>query len=460
MCCDPLDRACGWNIYTISVEKASRTLAMSDLTKEVFDKHSSMNPKSFELYRRASSLLPDGTTRDVIFYKPYPVYAQKAKGSHIWDEDGNERIDYCFNYTALLLGHRNPVVEEAIEEQLQNGTVLGQPTQHEVELAEKIVEMVPGIEKIKFTVTGSEAIMNAIRIARTYTGRDGLLMMHGGYHGTSEPVCVKGAAAPSDGIPSAAQAQTTVIEFNNVNALRQAFERDPNGIAAVILEPIQGVAGLFEPSEGYLRSVIDIAHTYGALVIFDEIVTGFRLAPGGAQEVFGVVPDLTTLGKAVAGGLPGAAVGGKKDIMDGVFIRKDGAPRVSLSGTHNAHPLSMVAGLATLKQLGPKVYQRLHQIGESLRKGLSQVIEDRKIAACVNGRQSLWNIYFGLYGVSAFRDTQLANPKLRWAFDLAMLARGVYLAPSHFCCISGATSKEDVEVTLAAAEDAMKTIAK
>lgn len=428
------------------------------LLKEVTQEHSSMNPKSFEFYQRATSVLPDGTTRDSIFYKPYPVYAKKAVGSHIWDEDGNERIDYCNSYTALILGHQNPLVMKAIAEQLENGTAFGQPTRFEVELAEKIGEMVPSVQKVKFALSGTEAVMNAIRVARAYTGRDGIIMTEGAYHGSSESVSVKGGASPSEGIPSATTELTTVVEYNNIDAMEQAFKRNPKGVAAVILEPVQGAGGLFVPAKEYLKAVVELAHAHDALVIFDEIITGFRLARGGGQELFGVVPDLTTLGKIVGGGLPGAAIGGRKDIMDEAFARKGEKPRLSLSGTHNAYPLSMVAGLATLRQLRPELYEHLEQTGTTLARSLSRVMEDNKVVACVKSFKSLLNIYFGSAKVDRYRDVQLVDSHLRWTFDLSMLANGVYLAPVHLFCVSEATSKQDVEATLRAADASMKVL--
>ena len=431
---------------------------MNALSPEIANQHTSMNPKSDGLYQRALSVLPDGTTRDSIFYKPYPVYANRATGSHIWDEDGNERIDYCNSYTALILGHQNPDVKKAVEEQLKNGTAFGQPTRFEVELAEKIVNMVPSVKRVKFTLSGSEAVMNAIRIARAYTGRDRIIMTEGAYHGSSDPVSVRGGATPSQGIPSATSALTTVVKYNNIEDMQKAFHQDKEGIAAVILEPVQGAGGLFVPARDYLKAVLEIAHEHDALVIFDEIITGFRLSRGGGQELFDVKPDLTTLGKIVAGGFPGAAVGGRRDLMDEVYGRKNGKPRLSLSGTHNAYPLAMVAGLATLEQLTPELYDQINQTGASLKVGLSRLFEENRVVGCVKGFKSLLNAYFGLVKVDGFKDTQSADSSLRAAFDVSMLTKGIYLAPLHLFCVSSATSKDDIETTLRAADATLKWI--
>jgi len=427
----------------------------------ITEKFRELNPTSKEVYDRAVKVMPSGNTRGVIFYRPYPAYARKGKGSRIWDLDGNERIDYCFNYSVLLLGHAHPKVMAAIKEQLECGTALGAPTELEVKLAEKIVEMVPCVEKVRFTVTGTEAVMNAIRVARAYTRKDKIVMFEGAYHGTSDSVVVKGASYSSEGIPDGVAKDVIVIPFNDAQMVERTIKRFKDEIAAVIVEPVLGAGGGIPPRNNFLEVVRGVTEEHGALLIFDEIQTGFRLAPGGAQELFNVIPDIVTLGKGVTGGLPGAAIGGSEELMDEVCSFPDVSypltlrPRVPLSGTHNAHPLSMAAGLAQLNELKPPVYDHINKIGQDMRDELSKICRDLGIKAQITGIGSFFHIFFTKRPIVSYGDTKYADLRLLWYFDIDLLNRGVYLAPLHCCYVSAATSNDDVKQTLQAMEQAL-----
>lgn len=429
----------------------------------VLDRFLAKSPKSRSYFERASRVIPSGSNRTVVFYKPYPAYSQRAKGSHIWDIDGVERIDYCFNYSSLVLGHANPAVIEAVAAELENGLGRGQPTPAEVELAEKITEMVPSAEMVKFTVTGTEAVMNAIRSARAYTNKDDVVIFKGAYHGSSDAVSVNGLAFHSCGIPKDAQKHTMVVPFNDPDALEQTLRKNKR-VAAVLMEPVLAAGGMVVPDEDFTKAVREITEKMDVLLILDEIVTGFRIARGGWQERYRIKPDMTVLGKNVAGGMPGAAVCGRKEIMEDVYAFPEseslelGTPKTPLSGTYNAFPLTMVAGLATLKQLNSDVTDKIGNAAESLSKGFVKIANDLGINVRAPRVGSLFQYHFTNRDIVDIRAVKLADSEMRRRLDLLLLNEGVYLSPGHFCCTSSATTTADVQETLNSLEKALHEI--
>jgi glutamate-1-semialdehyde 2,1-aminomutase len=425
--------------------------------KSEIKKYYDLTTKSRNLYNEALKLIPGANTRGVVFYNPYPVYAVKGKGSHIWDIDGNERIDYMLNASVLLLGHSHPKVISAIVNQLENGTVLGTPTDLEIKLAEKIIEVVPCVEKIRFSVTGTEACMNIVRIARAATRKRKIILVGGYYHGTSDLFF----SLSSEGILDEVKEGLILIPFNDVEKLDQAIKVNKDEVAAVMFEPVLGSGGGIPATKEFLKSSRDFTEEHDILLIFDEVQTGFRLALGGAQERLGVIPDLVTLGKGITGGLPGSAYGGHEDIMDEVCKYPDtgnsvqSRPMVPSGGTHNAHPLSMAAGLAHISELNKSVFSRIDRVGGMIRDGLQKVSEDLGISLKTTGIGSFFSMYFTDKPIKNNSDANYADPHLRWYFDISLLNRGIYLAPGHCSYTCAANSDNDVKVTLEAMEQAL-----
>jgi len=419
------------------------------------------NPVSKKLYDRALSSMPSGNTRDVVFYRPYPLYAVRGKGSHIWDVDGNERIDYMLNASVLLLGHAHPKVVSAIKEQLENGTVLGTPTELEIRLAEKIVQMVPCAKKVKFVVTGSEACMNVLRVARAYTGKSKVIIFEGHFHGTADPTVSRSGTFHSQGILEDTYTKQIIVPFNDTQKVEKAIKENKDELAACILEPVLGSGGGIPGTTEFLKTCREMTERNNVLLVFDEVQTGFRLAAGGAQERFGIVPDLVALGKGVAGGMPGSAFGGREDIMDEVCSFPDSAnpvrtgARVPLGGTFNAHPLAMAAGLAHLNELRKPVFDHIDKAAATIRDGFSRIASDLGMRLQMTGIGSFFHVYFTKYPIKNYQDTRYADPRLLWYLDVSLLNKGVYLSPAHCSYTCMPLSDEDVKHTLEAIEQSL-----
>jgi glutamate-1-semialdehyde 2,1-aminomutase len=433
-------------------------------SKELLETFFRRSPKSKLYYERASKVIPSGTNRGVVYYKPYPLYSKRAKGSHIWDVDEVERIDYCFNYSSLILGHANDAVVEAVRNELENGLGRGQPTPAEVELAEKITKAVQSAEMVKFTATGTEAVMNAVRSARAYSGKNDIVVFEGAYHGSSDAVSVSGLAFQSHGIPPDVQKHTLVVPFNDPDSLEETLRENKEEVAAVLMEPFLGAGGTVAPNEGFAKSVREITEKMGILLILDEIVSGFRISKGGWQEKYKIKPDLTVLGKNATGGMPGGAVCGDKDIMEDVYGFPESEsfeprhPKTPLSGTFNAFPLSMVAGIATLDQLNPNVYEKIDSAARTLCNGFVNIAQDLGIAVRAQRIGSIFQFYFTNKDIVDIKSVRYANAEMRRRLDIAMLNENIYLAPGHFCCTSAATTPEDIEATLNSLEEALHNI--
>ena len=412
--------------------------------------------KSQALFDRAQALIPGGVNSPVRAFRSVgltPPFLARGEGSHIFDVDGNRYIDYVGSWGPLLLGHRHPAILEALEGALLIGTSFGAPTAQEVEMAEAICDAVPSVEMVRLVNSGTEATMAAIRVARGFTGRDLIVKFEGCYHGHVDSLLVKAGSgmatlgiADTQGVPKSFCDTTIPLPYNSTAAVEEAFHRHGDKIAAVIVEPVVGNMGCVPPLPGYLESLRAITARHGALLIFDEVMTGFRVAFGGAQQRFGIRPDLTTLGKVIGGGLPVGAYGGRKDIMSRV------APAGSIyqAGTLSGNPLAVAAGLAMLRYLKghPEVYTRLETRAAAL-------CADVPAGITVNRVGSMFTFFFTDHPVTDWESAKQSDTARFARFFRAMLERGIYLAPSQFeaAFVSAAHTDEDVRATIDAAKE-------
>jgi glutamate-1-semialdehyde 2,1-aminomutase len=423
---------------------------------------------SENLFKRALELLPGGVDSPVRAFKSVggtPLFMKEGKGSHIKDEDGNEYIDHCMSWGPLIFGHADPHVTDAVRETALYGTSFGTPHRYEVELAEYVISMVPSIEKVRFVSSGTEATMSAIRLARGFTGKDKIIKLDGCYHGHADFLLVAaGSGLATFGTPDSAGVtpgnakDTLVVPYNDLEALGEVLEKEKGSVAALILEPVPCNYGLILPMEGYLKGVRELCDKYGVVLIFDEVITGFRLAKGGAQEYFGVIPDLTTLGKILGGGLPVGAYGGRKDIM--AEIAPEGP--VYQAGTLSGNPLAMAAGIATMKKLNDsRFYSELSIKGKLLSDKISPVI--KKFSSRVQYRciESVFCLYFKDDGnLTTVDEVRKCDMKLFGAFHSAMLSRGIYLSPSGYEVgfLSSAHTEADIDRTITAIAESLEEI--
>jgi glutamate-1-semialdehyde 2,1-aminomutase len=422
---------------------------------------------SEKLFAEANRYIPGGVNSPVRAWKAVggvPRFIQRASGSTITDADGNTYIDYVGSWGALIVGHAHHQVLRAINDALRSGTSFGAPTAREIELARRIVGALPSIEQVRLVSSGTEATMTALRLARAATGRAKVIKFDGCYHGHADAFLVRAGSGAmtlgipdSPGVPEATASQTQVARFNDGDELEARFRAEGDAIAAVIVEPVVGNMGVVPPQPGFLEGVRRLTAEHGALLIFDEVITGFRLAWGGVQNAMGIRPDLTCLGKVVGGGLPLAAVGGRRDVMQQL------APLgpVYQAGTLSGNPLAVTAGLAALDVLDkPETYTRLEALGAALESGLAAALRRHGRRACVNRRGSMWTLFFGVDAVRNADDARTCDTAAFGRFFSAMLARGVYLPPSQFeaAFISLAHSEGDIDFTVRAAEQALAAV--
>ncbi len=425
--------------------------------------------RSKALFEEAKKYIPGGVNSPVRAFKSVgdvPRFIAKAKGSHIWDVDGNEYIDYVCSWGPMILGHAHPSVVEGIKEQAEKGTSYGAPTELEVELAKMIVDLVPSVEKVRMVNSGTEATMSAIRLARGYTGRNKVIKFEGGYHGHVDALLVKAGSGlttfgvpTSPGIPEDFAKHTITVPFNDIDALKKVVDEVGDDVAAVIMEPVMANAGLIIPEPGFLEKVRELTAEKGIVLIFDEVITGFRLSLGGAQEYFGITPDLSCFGKIIGGGLPVGAFGGKAEIMD--YLAPEGP--VYQAGTLSGNPLAMVAGIRTLRELQkPGVYDELRKKTEKLSEGLKEAARSAGIydKLCFKQIESISIVYFTPVDVKNYKDALTSNTEAYARFFRKMLEQGVYLAPSQFevAFMSTAHTDEDIDKTVKAAEVAFKEV--
>ncbi|MCL1833041.1 MAG: glutamate-1-semialdehyde 2,1-aminomutase [Leptospirales bacterium] len=424
--------------------------------------------KSEDLFNKALNLLPGGVDSPVRSFRSVdgtPLFISDGKGSRIKDEDGNEYIDYCMSWGPLIFGHADRSVVEAVRETALQGTSFGTPHRFEVELAEYVISMVPSIERVRFVNSGTEAAMTAIRLARGFTGKDRIVKLDGCYHGHADFLLVAaGSGLASFGIPDSAGVtegnakDTLIVPYNDISALETLFEKNSGTIAALILEPVPCNYGLILPEEDYLSRVRELCDRYDVLLIFDEVITGFRLSKGGAQGYYNVMPDITTLGKIIGGGLPVGAYGGRSDIM--AKVAPEGA--VYQAGTLSGNPLAMAAGIAAMKKLSAEnFYKELSEKGKFFNSKLLPIIERYSDKVQFKSIESIFCLYFtDNKNLTTVDDVKRCNMKLFGKFHSAMLNRGIYLSPSGYEVgfLSSTHTEDDIIKTINAIEFSLKEI--
>lgn len=417
-------------------------------------------------FAAAKQVIPGGVNSTVRAFKAVggtPVFVREAQGAYLTDVDGNRYLDYVLSWGPMILGHAHPAVVEAIRDAAGRGTSYGTPTEYETELAQLIVDAVPSVEKVRFCSSGTEATANAIRLARGFTGREKFIKFAGCYHGSADAFLISaGSSALTMGVPdskgvTAGTARDTIIvPYNDAAAVRAAFEQNPGQIAAVIVEPYVGNMGFVLPQPGFLNALRSLTRDHGALLIFDEVMTGFRVALGGVQAREGVLPDLTTLGKVIGGGLPVGAFGGRADILD--RLTPDGD--IFQAGTLSGNPLAMAAGIATLRLLSDATYAHLERLGRRLTTGMADVFRRRGVPHTVAAAGSMMGFFFTAGPVTDLTSAKTSDTALYGRFFHAMLDRGIYFAPAQFEAgfLSLAHTEAEIERTIAAADDALAEV--
>lgn len=418
---------------------------------------------SQSLYERACAVIPGGVNSPVRAFRAVgggPVFITRAQGARIVGADGTEYIDFVGSWGPAILGHAHPDVLAAVKHAAENGLSFGAPTELEVRFAETVIGLYPSIEKLRCVSSGTEATMSAIRVARGFTKRDVVVKFEGCYHGHADHLLVKAGSGlatfgvpDSAGVPEGTARDTLTLPFNDRAALEALFAARGAEIAAVIVEPVVGNMGCVPPQEGFLEAIVDLCKGAGAISIFDEVMTGCRLARGGAQERFGIKPDMTTLGKVIGGGMPLAAYGGRAEVMGCI------APLgpVYQAGTLSGNPIAVSAGLSTIERLTPELYQTLEALGSSLEEGLRGAAQASGAAACVQRVGSMITLFFTEGPVRSWDDAARSDTKRFAAWHRGMLARGIYWPPSQFeaAFLGGAHTEADIEKTIAAAKEAL-----
>ncbi|HCD86317.1 MAG TPA: glutamate-1-semialdehyde-2,1-aminomutase, partial [Algoriphagus sp.] len=388
----------------------------------------------------AQNFIPGGVNSPVRAFRAVggdPIFIKRADGAFIFDEDDNKYIELINSWGPMIIGHNHALIREAVIKAMENGTSFGAPTAREIEIAELIISMVPSVEKVRMVNSGTEATMSAIRLARGYTGRDKIVKMEGHYHGHGDSFLISAGSGAitmgnpdSPGVTKGTAKDTLLAPYNSLDAIEKLVAANKGEIAALILEPVPGNMGLATPMPGYLEGLREICTREGIVLIFDEVMTGFRLAPGGAQELFGVTPDMTTLGKIIGGGMPVGAYGGKKEIMEHVSP----AGPVYQAGTLSGNPIAMAAGLAMLRHLNAHhgIYGALNEIGRKISEGIKKINIELGYSYTVNHLGSMYSLFFSDEPVIDFESAKKSNTALFGKYFQAMLKRGVYLAPSQF----------------------------
>lgn len=422
-------------------------------------------PISQELFERACRVIPGGVNSPVRAFNRLgraPFFVARAQGSHLWDEDGRQYIDYVGTWGPAILGHAPETVVQAVQKAVPLGLSYGTPTRVEVDMAEAVCRMVPSIEKVRMTNSGTEATMSAIRLARGYTGRSLIIKFAGCYHGHADSLLVAAGSGAlthgepdSAGVPREVAALTLVLPYNDPEAVRRAFAEHPGQIAGIIVEPYPGNAGFYLPRPGYLEFLREITARHGALLIFDEVMTGFRISPAGVQGALGITPDLTTLGKIIGGGLPVGAFGGRREIMDCVSPLGG----VYQAGTLSGNPLAMAAGLAQLAELErTQAWARLETLGARLEEGMRRALHDAQLPLTFKRSGSMWCLFFTTEDVVDLETARTGDFDMFRRYFAAMLEQGVFIAPSPYETgfISTAHTEADIDATVQAAACALR----
>jgi glutamate-1-semialdehyde 2,1-aminomutase len=415
----------------------------------MFDSYTSKTQKSKKLYERAKSVLPAGVSYAIRHFEPYPFYTARAKGSKLFDVDGNEYVDFWLGHTALILGHSTPAVVEAVKEQLENGTHYGTSHELEIKLAEQIVKIVASAEMVRLTNSGTEANMYATRLARAYTGRSKIAKFEGGWHGGYDALHIS-VKYPFDvpesaGLTTGAIQDTIVLPFNDLEGVRGRLKNKE--VASIVIEPVLGAGGGIPAEKEFLKWLRELCDEKGILLIFDEVITGFRLAPGGGQQYYGVTPDIAVFGKILGGGFPIGAFCGRRDIMERIDTLRYERPHYSFhGGTFVANPLSMTAGLETLKILEDgQLINKLNNVGGKIREKLREIFEADGVDVQVTGAGSLFNTHFTKEEVKDARAASKADKKKQVDYHLSLIANGVFFLPTHTGALSTAHSETDIE---------------
>ena len=446
---------------------------MSNLSKPIKGDANLVSPASFkttkseEIFTAAQALMPGGVSSPVRAFKSVggqPIVFERVAGANIWDVDGNEYIDYVGTWGPAICGHAHPEVIAALQNALIKGTSFGAPCLQENILAEMVIDAVPSIEMVRFVNSGTEACMSVLRLMRAFTGREKIIKFEGCYHGHADMFLVKAGSGvatlglpDSPGVPKSTTTSTLTAPYNDLEAVKVLFQDNPDGIAGVILEPVVGNAGFIPPDAGFLEGLRELTKEYGALLVFDEVMTGFRIAYGGAQEKFGITPDLTTLGKVIGGGLPVGAYGGRQDIMAMVAP----AGPMYQAGTLSGNPLAMTAGIKTLELLQkPGTYEYLDKITGRLATGLLQAARDNGHQVCGGHISAMFGMFFTAGPVRNYEDAKQADLTKFGRFHRGMLERGIYLAPSQFEAgfTSLAHTEADIDRTIATAKEVLAQI--
>jgi glutamate-1-semialdehyde 2,1-aminomutase len=422
----------------------------------MLEEYVSKTSKSKALYERAKKVLPAGVSYGIRYFEPYPFYTAKAKGSKLYDVDGNEYIDFWLGHTALILGHSPPAVVDAVKRQLENGTHYGTSHELEIELAEQVVKMVSGAEMVRFTNSGTEANMYATRLARACTGRSKVAKFEGGWHGGYDALHV-GVHYPfnipeSAGLTAGALQDTILLPFNDFEGVKERLKNEE--VASIVIEPVLGAGGGIPAEKEFLKGLREFCDEKGILLIFDEVITGFRLAPGGAQQYYGIAPDITVFGKVLGGGFPIGAFCGCRKIMERLDTLAYERPHYSFhGGTFAANPITMTAGLATLKILEDgELINKLNRVGDKIREQLGEIFEAHDIDVQVTGTSSLFNTHFTREEVKDANAAFKADRKKLIDYHLRLIANGVFFLPTHTGALSTAHSEADMEKMLSETE--------
>ncbi len=419
--------------------------------------------RSRALYEEALAVMPGGNSRTTTFFDPYPFYIQRGQGAHVWDADGVDRLDFNGNYTSLILGHAPPEVVKAAQEAAALGLSFPGPTEHEIRLAEALTRRLPSMEQLRFANSGTEATMNAVRAARAFTGRPRLAKFEGAFHGTHDWVQVSVVPDPraaggrrrpkpvpaSAGVPPAVLKHTVVLPWNDADACEEILVKEAASLACLLVDPLLGIGGIIPPAPGFLERLREVTARHGIVLIFDEVIS-FRVAWGGAQERFGIRPDLTTLGKIIGGGLPVGAFGGRADIMASFDPRRGGdprreGPRISHGGTFNANPVTMAAGLATMNALTPEAYSRLEALGDRLRGGVRRLLEATRRKGQVSGLGSLFCLHWTTAPLTDFRSSRPRDPEAPLRVFMGLLNEGILLTQRGMGACSLAMGEQDID---------------
>jgi len=442
-------------------------------------RYEELTSASKNLFEKASKLMPGGVLGHARYYKPYPIYMVGGKGSKIWDVDGNEYVDYLMGFAALILGHRYPDVEKAVAEQVKKGIMVGTAFEKDVELAELLTKHNESLDWIRMANSGGEAVLYAIRLARAYTEKPMIAKFEGGYHGGLDetllsllPILETAGADDkpipqpySKGLYPGVEKNVLILPFNNIEATEELIRENSDKLAAVLVEPMQGYAGAIPAEKEFMKRLRKVTKEEGVLLVFDEIITGFRLGLGGGEEYYGVKPDIKTLGKIIGGGLPIGAYGGSREMMEVVTPTKDlltdTRERMFQSGTFNASPLAIVGGIATISVLernSSKIYPKLERLGEKAKKGVKEVLEDAGFPVQTTGLGSIFSIHFTDRNIKNVRDVMKANIGLTMKLYLSLMTRGIFNLPPVHMNISAVHTEEEIDHLIEMVQDSAKEL--